>query len=140
MVFSVSTIYQTKYCEHIVIYAKNKTQNHDDYILLYEFFEEQLLNSGKKLDFMAGDAPIMDEINILKSYCHTFDDDDDIYTVKLAKEEIKGRYRVILGLKPEKVAYDFNLIMTTDNAKELLEGIKHKKRCKLICDFLCSVF
>jgi ATP-dependent exoDNAse (exonuclease V) alpha subunit len=138
MAFSISTIYQTKYCEHIVIYAKNKTQNHDDYILLYEFFEEQLLNSGKKLDFISGDAPLIDEINLLKSYCHTFD--DDTYTTKLAKEEIKGRYRVILGLKPEKVVYNFNQIMTTDNAKELLEDIKHKKKCKLICDFLCSVF
>lgn len=125
MVYTSVTLYKTKYSEHTAIFEFNNTQKYDDFKLLCEWFKKKSTISGKKLDFMAGDAPITDEINLLKSYCYTFE--EDTYTIELAKEEIKGRLRVILGLEPVETLYNFNHLLTTEKTQKLLELIKYKK-------------
>lgn len=84
-------ISETTYSRHVFEY-KDDTKETLEY---YNSKCEEFAFYKRQIDFLAGDAPIIDEINLLKSYCYTFDDVD---ANNFAIDEIKGRYRVILGL------------------------------------------
>lgn len=84
-------ISETKYSRHIFEYNDDTKET----LQYYHSKCEEFAFYRRQIDFMAGDAPIIDEINLLKSYCYTFDDVD---VNKFAIDEINGRYRIILGL------------------------------------------
>ena len=98
MVLLSVCVSETKFSKHVVHFNAKKNDSLAEFDIFCNFMKGLYKDASRKLDFMAGDAPLIDEINLLKSYCYTF---DEVYVNDFAKEEIKGRYRLILGVKPE---------------------------------------
>jgi hypothetical protein len=92
-------ICETKYSKHIMKYISN-----DENDKTCEILQIELQKCVRKIDFLPDNIPIEDEINLLKSYRETFDD-ENVNTFII--EEIKGRYRHMLGLKPVDVLLDY---------------------------------
>lgn len=84
-------ISETTYSRHVFEFNDDTEDTNQYYLSICDDYALY----RQKIDFLAGDAPIIDEINLLKSYCYTFDDVD---VNKFAIDEIKGRQRAILGL------------------------------------------
>lgn len=103
---------ETKFSKHVVQFNAKKNDSLEEFEIFCRFMKGLCRDASNKLDFMAGDAPLIDEINLLKSYCYTF---DEVYVNDFAKEEIKGRYRLILGVKPEIIVINYDKV---HNCKE----------------------
>lgn len=118
MVLLSICVSETKYSKHVVQFKIKKNESIKEFNVFCNFLKRLFNDAFKKLDFMAGDAPLIDEINILKSYCHTF---DEVYVNDFAKEEIKGRYRLILGLEPEIVIINYDKVHNCSESKLIHE-------------------
>ena len=112
---------QTKYNNRVVTFEYTKNESIDDFLLFCQFLQNKYEEFAKKIDFLADNIPIIDEINLLKSYCYTFDDAE---VNMFAKEEIKGRYREMLGLKQVMIIIDYNLILQSYDLADVQQEIR----------------
>lgn len=99
MATKLDTVCETKYSKHVMKYISNNENEETRKIL-----EIELAKCVRKIDFFADNVPIEDEIDLLRSYRETFDE-ENVNTFII--QEIKGRYRHILGLKPVEVLLDY---------------------------------
>lgn len=115
------TVNQTKYNNRVVVFEFDKNESFDDFKLFCRFLEIKYGEFAKKIDFFADNVPIIDEINLLKSYCYTFDDAE---VNMFAKEEIKGRYREMLGLKQVMIIINYNKLLDLHDLSEVEQEIR----------------
>ena len=115
------SVNQTKYNNRVVTFEYTKNESIDDFLLFCRFIQNKYEEFAKKIDFLADNLPIIDEINLLKSYCYTFDDAE---VNMFAKEEIKGRYREMLGLKQVMIVIDYNLILQRYDIADVQQEIR----------------
>ena len=115
------SVNQTKYNNRVVTFEYTKNESIDDFLLFCRFLQNKYEEFAKKIDFLADNIPIIDEINLLKSYCYTFDDAE---VNMFAKEEIKGRYREMLGLKQVMIIIDYNLILQSYDLADVQQEIR----------------
>ena len=115
------SVNQTKYNNRVVTFEYTKNESIDDFLLFCRFLQNKYEEFAKKIDFLADNIPIIDEINLLKSYCYTFDDAE---VNMFAKEEIKGRYREMLGLKQVMIVIDYNLMLQRHDLSDVQQEIR----------------
>lgn len=114
---------KTKYSFHGITFQANDNYCVEEFYALCEIMRTSFQLFIKKIDFLADGIPIIDEINLLKSYCHTF---DDKFVNEFAKEEIKGRYRAMLGLESTPVTYDYGSLLKYGDKNKIDEIINFK--------------